>query len=85
MKRALFLFAAILWMFFGFGFLFFLYLYLVQGAGLQYWIPVVSPGSVLIGLAQFVGLCAASLLCFVVGAGCWARGIVKPDAKERGQ
>jgi hypothetical protein len=82
MKRALLVSAGILWMLFAFGFLFLLYEYLVQGAGLQFWIPVVSSGSVLIGLVHFVGLCAASLLCFAVGAGCWARGIVKPDAKE---
>jgi hypothetical protein len=65
-----------------FGFLFFLYEYLVQGAGLQFWIPVISSGSVLIGLVHFVGLCAASLLCFTIGAGLWARGVVKPDTKE---
>jgi hypothetical protein len=82
MKRALFLLAGILWILFAFGFLFFLYEYLVQGAGLQFWIPVVSSGSVLIGLVHFVGFCAASLLCFAVGAGCWARGFVKPEAKE---
>ena len=85
MKRALFLFAGILWMLFAFGFLFFLYEYLVQGAGLQFWIPVVSSGSVLIGLVHFVGLCTASVLCFVVGAGCWARGIVKADTQEKEQ
>ncbi len=82
MKRALILFAGILWMLFAFGFLFLLYEYLVQGAGLQFCIPVVSSGSVLIGLVHFVGLCTASLLCFAFGAGCWAGGIVKPDAKE---
>jgi hypothetical protein len=85
MKRALFLVAGILWMLFAFGFLFFLYEYLVQGSGLQFWIPVVSSGSVLIGLVHFVGLCAASLLCFAVGARCWARGSIKPDAKEKEQ
>jgi len=74
--------AGILWMLFAFGFLFLLYEYLVQGAGLQLWIPVVSSGSVLVGLVHFVGLCAASLLCLAVGAGCWARGIVKPDTKK---
>ena len=83
MKRTLFLFAGVLWLLFAFGFLFFLYQFLVQGAGLQVWFPVVSSGSILIGLVHFVGLCAASLLCFAVAAGCWARGVVKPDAKER--
>ena len=82
MKRALFVFAGILWMLCAFGFLFFLYEYLVQGAGLQFWIPVVSSGSVLIGVVHFVGLCAASVLCFAIGAGLWARGIVRPDAKQ---
>jgi hypothetical protein len=82
MKRALFIAAGILWMLFAFGFLFFLYEYLVPGAGLQFWIPVVSSGSVLIGLVHFVGLCATSLLCFAVGVGCWARGLVRPDPEE---
>jgi hypothetical protein len=80
MKRALFIAAGILWMFFGFGFLFLLYQYLAQGAGLQYWIPVVSSGSVLIGLVHFVGLSAASVVCFAIGSGLWARGIIKPDS-----
>jgi hypothetical protein len=85
MKRALFLFAGILWMLFAFGFLFLLYEYLVQGSGLQFWIPEVSSGSVLIGLVHFAGLCTASLLCFAAGAGCWLRGIVKPVAKHKKQ
>ena len=82
MKLALLVLAGILWMLFAFGFLFLLYEYLVQGAGLQFWIPVVSSGSVLIGMVHFVGLCAASLLCFAIGAGLWARGVVGPDVKE---
>ena len=82
MKRVLFLVAGVVWMLFAFGFLFLLYEYLVQGAGLQFWIPDVSSGSVLIGMVHFVGLCAASLLCFAVGAGLWVRGIIKPEPKE---
>lgn len=69
-------------MLFAFGFLFLVYEYLVQGAALQFWIPVVSSGSVLIGLVHFAGLCAASVLCFAIGAGLWARGIVRPGAKQ---
>lgn len=83
MKRALLIAAAILWMFFGFGFLILLYQYLVQGAGLPFWIPVVSSGSVLIGLVHFVGLSAASVLCFAVGGGLWAHGIIGPNKGEK--
>ena len=82
MKRALCLFGGICWIFFAFGFLFLLYQYLVQGAGLQFWIPIVSSGSVLLGLVHFVGLSTAALLCFAIGSGLWAHGMVKPDRSE---
>ncbi len=82
MKRTLLVAAGLCWMLFAFGFLLLLYNYLVQGAGLQFWIPIVSSGSVLIGLVHFVGLSAASLLCFAIGSGLWARGIVRPDSKR---
>jgi hypothetical protein len=82
MKRAIFLLGGICWMFFGFGFLFLLYEDLVQGAGLQFWIPIVSSGSVLVGLVHFVGLSTAAVLCFGVGSGLWAYGMVKPDRRE---
>jgi hypothetical protein len=83
MKRALFIATGIIWMLFGFGFLVLLYQYLVQGAGLQFWIPTISSGSVLMGLVHFVGFSAASVLCFAIGSGLWARGMIKPDTGEK--
>ena len=61
---------------FSLGFLLLLTKYADGGVGLQFWIPTVSPGSVLIGLVHVVGLCAAVLLCFVVGSGLCAYGLV---------
>jgi len=54
---------------FGIGFVIFLQQFLTGGAGLQLFgdfIPIVSPGSVLFGLIYFVGLTAASAICFAV-------------------
>jgi hypothetical protein len=76
MKRTLLLLGAICWFLFALGFLFLLAQYIAGGAGLQFWIPVVSSGSVLVGLVHVVGFCIASVLCFAIGSGLWARGVV---------
>jgi len=57
---------------------FFLFEYLSGGAGLQMFgfLFGVSSLTVSIGLAHVVGLTAAALLCFTIGAGCWAHGLV---------
>ena len=76
MKRMLLLFFGGLWFLFSIGFLFLLAQYITSGAGLQFWIPVVSSGSILIGLVHVVGLCTAALLCFAVASGVCARALV---------
>jgi len=73
------MFGGVLWWLFALGFLALLVEYIADGAGLQVWIPLVSSESILVGLVHFTGLCAASVLCFVIGAGLWAHGRV---AKE---
>jgi hypothetical protein len=68
---------------------FFLFEYLSGGAGLQvlgYFFGV-SSLSASIGLAHVLGLGAAAFLSFVIGAGCWAHGLVpapKPGRTELG-
>jgi hypothetical protein len=60
----------------GVGFAFFLIQYFLDGAGLQYFGPAVSSGSILLGLVHVVGLFLASVLCFVLGIGLCADGLV---------
>ena len=67
----------------GFGFLFFHYL--AEGAGLQvfgYFFGV-SSTNVLLGLAHLVGFAAAASLCFVIGAGFCAHGLVSPPKQQQ--
>jgi hypothetical protein len=59
------------------GFAAFLFLYLAQGAGLQFFGPVVSSGSIALGLVHVVGLTFAIVLCFSIGAGLFAHGVVR--------
>ena len=80
MKRALFLFGGILWLFFALGFLALVVDYVGGGAGLQCWIPIVSSEGILVGLVHLTGLCTASIVCFVIGAGLWAHGRVPEEA-----
>lgn len=90
MKRAVFLFCGICWLVFGVGFGLVLVQYLVRGAGIQEFGPVwpvfsplVSSGSVLVGLVHVVGLCAICSVCFAIGIGLCARGLVAyPDRAE---
>ncbi len=82
MKRVLFLLSGGLWFLFSMGFLFLLVKYVADGAGLQFWIPVVSSGSVLIGLVHGVGLCMAAAVCFAVGSGLCAHGLVPQRGQE---
>jgi len=82
MKRAMFLIGGACWLLFAAGFGFFLVLYLTQGAGLECFDSTVSAGSVSMGLVPVVGLVAASVLCFIVGAGLCAHGIVNESQEE---
>ena len=82
MKRAMFLAGGALWLCFALGFAILLAMYIGGGAGLQFFGGPVSPGSVLLGLVHLVGLGTAILLCFAIGAGLFARGIMvtkRPD------
>jgi hypothetical protein len=82
MKRAIFLLGGALWLCFALGFGAFLVQYLTGGAGLQFFGGPVSSGSILLGLVHFVGLCTAILICFAIGSGLCARGMVgekEPD------
>jgi hypothetical protein len=82
MKRLLLVMAGMCWILFALGFALFLVRYISEGAGLQLYIPMVSSGSVLLGLVHVVGLCLASFICFAVGCGLMARGIVA-DSQRR--
>jgi hypothetical protein len=46
---------------------------------LQFFGPPVSSGSILLGLVHVVGFATAVVLCFAIGAGLCARGIVRED------
>jgi hypothetical protein len=57
--------------------------YVAQGAGLQFWPFGISSGSVLIGLVHVVGFVSASGVCFAVGVGLCAHGLVPPSAIQK--
>jgi hypothetical protein len=82
MKRAMFLVGGMLWFGFALGFGVFLVQYLFGGAGLQFFGGPPSSGSALLGLAHLVGLCTAILICFAIGAGLCARGMVDNQEKK---
>jgi uncharacterized membrane protein YraQ (UPF0718 family) len=80
MKRAMFFVGGILWLCFALGFAAFLMQYVSHDAGLQFFGGAPSSGSVLLGLAHLVGFATAILICFAVGVGLFAKGIV--DRKD---
>jgi len=83
MKRALFLVGGVLWLCFAVGFAAFLVQYIIGGAGLQFFGGAPSSGSVLLGLVNFIGFATAVLICFAVGVGLCARGMVsEKNGKE---
>ena len=71
------------WIAAAFVFGLFLLQYLAQGAGLQFFPLVFSSGSVLVGLMHGVGFVSATVLCFVVGVGMCAHGVVPPPATRK--
>ena len=85
MKRVLRLIGGIGWFVFAVGFACFLVQYIAEGAGLQFYIPVVSSGSILVGLVHVVGLCTASVLCFVIGTCLCAHALVPKPEQESAQ
>jgi hypothetical protein len=82
MKRAMFFAGGVLWLGFALGFAAFLAQYLGGGAGLQFFGGAPSSGSVLLGLVHVLGLGTAIMICFAIGAGLFARGIVAHSEKE---
>ena len=82
MKRAMFLVGGMLWLGFALGFASFLARYISGGAGLQVFGGQVSSGSVLLGLVHLVGFGAAMLLCFAIGVGLCARGVVNRKEED---
>ncbi len=83
MKRILFVFGGLCWFGFALGFGFFLVLYVADGAGSQFLGLGISSVSVAMGLVHVVGLVAASILCFAVGASLCAHGLYpNPEARS---
>jgi hypothetical protein len=82
MKRAMFLTGGVLWLCFALGFAAFLAQYIFQGAGLQFFGGAPSSGSVLLGLAHFFGFGTAVLICFAIGVGLCARGMVGKEEDQ---
>src|SRR5579872_5277856 len=83
-NSAIFVAGGLLWFGFALGFGFFLMQYVNQGAGLQFFGLGVSSMTVLLGLAQVMGLVTASALCFAIGVGLCAHGLVPlPELNEQ--
>jgi hypothetical protein len=85
-KRALMMAAGLSWLAFAVFLCVFLFQYLSGGAGLQvfgYVFPV-SSGTVFMGLVHFIGFVGAAGLCFAIGVGLCAYGIVgAPEAAKK--
>jgi hypothetical protein len=82
-KRVLFVTGGIFWFLFSLGFGFMLVQYVRGDAGLQFFGGPVSSGSVLLGLAHVAGFIAAIVICFAIGAGLCAHGLVLERKHEQ--
>ena len=82
-KRMIFLTGGALWLLFSVGFGVILVKYVAEGAGLMFFGGPVSSGSVVLGLAHVTGFAMAILICFAIGAGLCARGIVSDRKHEQ--
>ena len=83
-KSALMIIAGLCWLAGALGIGFFLFQYLGGGAGLQlFGFFDVSSTTVLLGLVHVVGLIAAACLCFVIGVGLCAYGLVPAPEQQR--
>jgi len=83
LKSAMMVAAGFCWLMAAVGFGFFLFQYLAEGAGLQvFGFFGVSSLTVLVGLAHFIGFVAAAFLCFVIGVGLCAHGLVPAPRLE---
>ena len=79
----MFIFGGTCWIGFALAFGFFVLQYVLQGAGLQFFPLAVSSGSVLVGLVHIVGFVSASGLCFAIGVGLCAHGLVPPPPTQK--
>jgi hypothetical protein len=61
----------------------FVWQYIGQGAGLPVFAFVVSSGTVLVGLVHVVGFVTAAILCFMIGVGLCAHGLVPPPPPQK--
>jgi hypothetical protein len=75
-KRTFFVIGGSFWFLVAAGFCFFLFDYVNGGAGLQIFRGPVNSGSVLLGLVHVTGFGAAIVICFAIGAGLCARGLI---------
>jgi membrane protein implicated in regulation of membrane protease activity len=82
-KRVMYVVGGALWFLFSLGFGLILVDYITGGAGLQFFGGPVSSGSVLLGLAHLTGFAAAIVICFAIGAGLCARGLVSHREHEQ--
>jgi hypothetical protein len=57
--------------------------YIAQGAGLPVFAFVVSSGTALVGLVHVVGLVSAAIVCFMIGVGLCAHGLVPPPPAQK--
>ena len=71
----------IFWFLFSLGFGLVLIDYVARGAGLQFFGPL-SSSSVLVGLVHLTGFVTAIIICFAIGAGLCARGLVSDREQE---
>ena len=76
LKRTIYVFGGILWFLFSLGFALLMIDYIAGGTGLQFFGGPVSSTSVLLGLVHLTGLATAIIICFAIGAGLCARGLV---------
>jgi hypothetical protein len=82
MKRVMLIFGGLCWFLFALGFGFFLVQYLNGGVGLQFFGPIFSSESVLLGLVQVIGIVMAVFLCFAIGVGLCVHAIVPRNEKQ---
>jgi hypothetical protein len=75
-KKILFVIGGVLGVLCSVGFGLFLVRYVREGAGSQCFGGPISPGSVVLGLVHVTGFVAAIVICFMIGAGLCARGLV---------
>ena len=80
MKRAMLLFCGVCRLFFGAGIGLLFAQYVGEIAGRDIFGLGISSGSVLLGMAHILGLCAGMVLCFAIGLLICTQALVRPDS-----